>query len=156
MVPKWTGSEPEVDWKWSGSGPEVDWKCPSVRPYVCPSQTYPLPPWWTLCEGSTIFQSYPHFFAWNKALHNPTTSYLHCKLATIRYYLLIADMPQFLKIIWSLQLRSEEDAQDLLQVSLLMQKFSPQTLKSGEKTGQHGTFQKFHRFSLCSIADYSH
>ena len=46
---KWTGS----DRKWSGSGPEVDWKCPSVRPYVCPSQTLPLPPWRTLCEGST-------------------------------------------------------------------------------------------------------
>ena len=49
MDRKWTGSGLEV----TGSGPEVDWKCPSVRPYVCPSQTLPLPPWQTLCEGST-------------------------------------------------------------------------------------------------------
>ena len=34
---KWTGS----DRKWSGSGPEVDWKCPSVRPYISPSQIFP-------------------------------------------------------------------------------------------------------------------
>ena len=46
---KWTGS----DRKWTGSGLEVDWKCPSVRPYVCPSQKLPLPPWQTLCKGST-------------------------------------------------------------------------------------------------------
>ena len=45
----------QMDRKWTGSGPEVDWMCPSVRPYVCPSQTLPLPPWRTLCEGSTIF-----------------------------------------------------------------------------------------------------
>ena len=49
MDRKWTGSGLEV----TGSGPEVDWKCPSVRPYICPSQTLPLPPWRTLCEGST-------------------------------------------------------------------------------------------------------
>ena len=38
MYRKWTGS----DRKWTGSAPEVDWKCPSVRLYVCPSQTIPL------------------------------------------------------------------------------------------------------------------
>ena len=48
MDRKWTGSGLEV----TGSGPEVDWMCPSVRPYVCPSQTLPLPPLRTLCEGS--------------------------------------------------------------------------------------------------------
>ena len=26
MMPKWTGSEPEVDQKWTGSGPEVGQK----------------------------------------------------------------------------------------------------------------------------------
>ena len=41
MDRKWTGS----DRKWTGSVPEVDWKCPSVRPYVCPSQTLPLFPY---------------------------------------------------------------------------------------------------------------
>ena len=32
-----------------------------------------------------------------------------------------------------------------------MQKFSPQTLKFGEKTGQQGTFRKFLRFSCCRL-----
>ena len=40
----WCPNGPEVNQKWVGSGPEVDWKCPSVCPYVCPSQTLPLPP----------------------------------------------------------------------------------------------------------------
>ena len=39
MDRKW----PEVDRKWTGS----------VHLSVCPSQTLPLPPWRTLCEGST-------------------------------------------------------------------------------------------------------
>ena len=30
------------DHLWCPNGQEVDWKCPSVRPYVCPSQTLPL------------------------------------------------------------------------------------------------------------------
>ena len=53
------------DHLWWPKGPEVDRKCHqtfrlsvqkwtgSVRLSVCPSQTLPLPPWWTLCEGTT-------------------------------------------------------------------------------------------------------
>ena len=35
MVPKWTGSEPEVGWKWTGSGSEVDWKFIFLVNYNC-------------------------------------------------------------------------------------------------------------------------
>ena len=57
MVPKWTGSGPELPSIlpsvrpsfYLSVRPEVDWKCLSVRP----TQTFPLPPWWTLCVGTT-------------------------------------------------------------------------------------------------------
>ena len=50
----WPSMGSQVNQKWTGSGPEVGQKWTgSVHLSVCPSQTLPLPPWRTLCEGST-------------------------------------------------------------------------------------------------------